>query len=362
MDGVSPLGKRSADVLKQLRGDIDRGLFAPGECLPTEKELCRKLKVGRTALRRAMAHLESDGLVDIRQGSGTYVRKAQPSSPGTGVMSLMYRFDEQVLADIQDYLLARYMLLCVYTQDRSQWNPGSERRFLNRIKEEGHRALLAFCSPIEPHNDKQLAGLVAAGTRVIHIEPYRTALPDQEYIMPDYAKAGHMAVMELLIAGYARVLVVGHSFEAPYTQLLEQGVAAALTEHGDGYDPGRDRFNIGFGFGENAPAQDELLAKIEQGGNVGLVCNSSHTVTLLAEFLTARGIRVPEDIGLVGPTLAGSKHAEKQPACLFFDRVALLKRAVDAALRPRTEKAAELVAPVWRPGWTIRSRKGRICA
>ncbi len=353
---TSQLGRRSAEILARLRRDIDRGIFAPGDRLPTEKELCGTLKVGRTALRRAMSHLAADGVVDIRQGSGTYVCKALRATPGSGVVSLMYRFDERMFTEIQEYLLDRQLLLCVYSQDRTHWDPKSERRFLRRVKEEGHRALLAFCSPLEPSNDSSLAALEMAGTRVIHIEPYRTRLPDQEYIMPDYRKAGHMAVIELLLAGYSRIILAGTSFCSPFAALFAEGVAAGLTEHGGGYDAESCRFDIGLAFKDNAESQERLLDRIGEGRSTGIACTSAQMADLLGMWLSECGVSVPEEVGLVGPTLIGPHHAEQQTACIYFDRVALLKRAVDAAMKPWDQKARILVAPEFRSGNTMRKR------
>ncbi len=45
----------------------------PGARLPTERELCERLGVGRSTLREAMGSLSFIGAVHTRQGSGTYV-------------------------------------------------------------------------------------------------------------------------------------------------------------------------------------------------------------------------------------------------------------------------------------------------
>jgi GntR family transcriptional repressor for pyruvate dehydrogenase complex len=52
----------------------------PGARLPTERELCGRLGVGRSTLREAMGSLSFIGAVQTRQGSGTYVT-AQGDAP-----------------------------------------------------------------------------------------------------------------------------------------------------------------------------------------------------------------------------------------------------------------------------------------
>lgn len=45
-----------------------------GDCLPAERDLARKLNIGRNALREAMIALELAGFVEVRVGAGTFVR------------------------------------------------------------------------------------------------------------------------------------------------------------------------------------------------------------------------------------------------------------------------------------------------
>ncbi len=72
------LYERIADAIGTL---IDAGEFAPGARLPGERELARRLRVSRTSLREALSALELAGRVDIRMGSGVYVRAARAKRP-----------------------------------------------------------------------------------------------------------------------------------------------------------------------------------------------------------------------------------------------------------------------------------------
>ncbi len=65
------LFRRIADTLAAA---IDAGDFAPGNRLPGERELARRLEVSRSSLREALSALELEGRVEIRVGSGVYVR------------------------------------------------------------------------------------------------------------------------------------------------------------------------------------------------------------------------------------------------------------------------------------------------
>lgn len=59
-----------------LHREIAAGHWQAGERLPIEAELAKDLKVAVGTLRKALTKLEQDGLLERRQGSGTYVKKA----------------------------------------------------------------------------------------------------------------------------------------------------------------------------------------------------------------------------------------------------------------------------------------------
>lgn len=57
-----------------LERAIGEGTLVPGHALPSERELAQRLGLSRMTVRRAFEELERGGLVEQRQGSGTYVR------------------------------------------------------------------------------------------------------------------------------------------------------------------------------------------------------------------------------------------------------------------------------------------------
>ncbi|MFF3455853.1 FadR/GntR family transcriptional regulator [Streptomyces sp. NPDC002730] len=63
----------SDQVIAQLRNQITSGEWPVGSRIPTEPELVEQLGVARNTVREAVRALAHNGLLDIRQGSGTYV-------------------------------------------------------------------------------------------------------------------------------------------------------------------------------------------------------------------------------------------------------------------------------------------------
>ncbi|PIB46551.1 GntR family transcriptional regulator [Pseudomonas sp. 2822-15] len=76
MTDIAPLIKRSLvdQTLEQLRWRITEGKWAIGERLPTEPELSAELGISRNTVREAMRVLAFSGLIEIRQGDGSYLR------------------------------------------------------------------------------------------------------------------------------------------------------------------------------------------------------------------------------------------------------------------------------------------------
>lgn len=61
-------------VVDQLRTQLADGEWAVGDRIPTEHELAQQLGVGRNTVREAVRALVHTGLLEPRQGDGTYVR------------------------------------------------------------------------------------------------------------------------------------------------------------------------------------------------------------------------------------------------------------------------------------------------
>jgi GntR family transcriptional regulator len=67
-----------------LHDEIARGALAPGDALPTEQMLCDQFGVSRITVRRALADLSDAGLIERRQGVGSFVREQPPSHRNAG--------------------------------------------------------------------------------------------------------------------------------------------------------------------------------------------------------------------------------------------------------------------------------------
>jgi DNA-binding FadR family transcriptional regulator len=77
---------RTDGAVRSLREWIFTHGLGSGDLLPSEAELCAELKVGRNSLREAVRTLRATGVLEVKQGAGTYV----------GVLSLKSMSDELI--------------------------------------------------------------------------------------------------------------------------------------------------------------------------------------------------------------------------------------------------------------------------
>ncbi len=63
----------SDGIVEQMVDLISRDVLKPGDRLPSERKLCKRLGVGRSSLREALRSLAVMGIIDGRVGDGTFV-------------------------------------------------------------------------------------------------------------------------------------------------------------------------------------------------------------------------------------------------------------------------------------------------
>ena len=66
-----PLSRQVSDQLEKM---IEDGVYEVGSKIPTEPELMEMFSVSRNTLREAIQSLTSAGILEVKQGDGTYVR------------------------------------------------------------------------------------------------------------------------------------------------------------------------------------------------------------------------------------------------------------------------------------------------
>src|SRR5580704_8339075 len=79
--GEIPIGVQLAWALRARIGD---GRLAPGRRLPGLRELAEMLGINANTARTVYQRLEQEGLIDSRQGTGTFVASITPEPSAVG--------------------------------------------------------------------------------------------------------------------------------------------------------------------------------------------------------------------------------------------------------------------------------------
>lgn len=75
---LSPIKSQTLDsaVIDALATYVEEARIGLGDKLPSERMLCERLEVSRPTVREALKRWEALGIVEMRKGSGVYLRKA----------------------------------------------------------------------------------------------------------------------------------------------------------------------------------------------------------------------------------------------------------------------------------------------
>jgi DNA-binding FadR family transcriptional regulator len=84
---------QASRIAERLERDILAGKFAPGDLLPSERDISAQLGVSRNVIREALGRLASLGLVRRVHGSGTRVESPSGRTVVLGYQRLLRRSD-----------------------------------------------------------------------------------------------------------------------------------------------------------------------------------------------------------------------------------------------------------------------------
>ena len=226
-----PVYKQVAD---DLRRRITSGEFAPGDSIPSEKEMEGYYGVGRTTARQSVALLRAEGLVITEHGRGTYVR---PRLPVRRLSGERYRADRDQIGDGQppatsftkdqgigwsEYRLDRTFTEIPATPELAELlavpegTPILERRFTFHTVD-GPQQMSTSCYPLElvagtpvadPANEPwpggnlaQLATLGITVTKVTERVRARMPMPDEMAALDIPAGVPVITVTRVMLAG-----------------------------------------------------------------------------------------------------------------------------------------------------------------
>ncbi|MDD6245344.1 MAG: FadR/GntR family transcriptional regulator [Firmicutes bacterium] len=89
-------------IYEQLMENLIAGEWKPGDKIPSENELAAQLQVSRISVRSALQRLSSLGLVESRQGEGTFVCEFSGAQYANNLIPLVV-FERSDMQDLMEF-------------------------------------------------------------------------------------------------------------------------------------------------------------------------------------------------------------------------------------------------------------------
>lgn len=306
-----PLHHQLSGLLGRL---IASGHYRPGEAIPPERQLCVMYGVSITTVRQAVLDLAAQGVVERTVGRGTFVRAPVRAVARIGLVATHDQTLSEpsimpVVAAMQEAAgVAKASLTSI-----QQEAPGPLADFLRAAIGRGDvQGIVLFTHQSPRYAD--IAELAASGfpylvfNRSLDERPFNCiVMNDREAARDAVAylyQLGHRAIAHL--PGSAK-MALGRDRQAGYCEAMRQrGLTPWLLDGG-------------WLSGEGEAATTALLA----AGPLptAILAASDATATGAIRVLRRAGLRVPEDISIVGfANLPGSDMVDPPLTTMGYDR------------------------------------------
>ncbi|MFX0575515.1 FadR/GntR family transcriptional regulator [Nocardia nepalensis] len=190
-----------AQVTEQLRAEIRSGRWPIGSRIPTEPELTELTGTGRNTVREAVQALVHAGMLERRQGSGTYVIAA--SEVGGTLAKYFADAEERDVLELRMALDTNAAALAARRRDDG--DIANLRRLLEERSQQrwDEHNLAAIEADVELHR-----AIVVASHNAVYLEFYDSLLPIIEQVIrartaksDDAYDAEHNELVQAVIDG-----------------------------------------------------------------------------------------------------------------------------------------------------------------
>jgi GntR family transcriptional regulator, arabinose operon transcriptional repressor len=293
-------------VRGELRRQIAEWVYQPGQKLPSDAELSARFQTSRLTVIRALQELQSEGLVERKVGSGTYVRRQPQQIPKVFGLLVANQEQGEIFQPICQSIAhaaqaAGHVLLWSDISCRAEEKERQTER-LSRYYA-GQRISGVFLSPVEltPHrhevNRHVVEILERAGIPIILIDRCYLPYPERsrhDLVGIDNRRAGYRLARHLLDAGCARIAFLARPDSAPTVDARIAGVQDGIALAGR-----TDAMNGGVFIGD--PSDCDAVAQfLRQARPDGIICANDRTAGALMHTLHALHIQIPRDMRMAG--------------------------------------------------------------
>jgi len=293
--------KKHQIVETWIRNRIDEGGIAPGERLPSESQLCKQFGVSRNAVRQGIRTLLYEGRVETVKGVGTFCRSRKPSIPSTNIGLVEFFISSYIYPEI---IHGCYNMLSKKGFDlllnQSEYNLEHERAILMdlRKKKVGGIIIAPIYGAGDDSNALLLEEIQNEGIAIVLCDDYFPGRSFSSVVLDDHA-GGEEAASHLWRKGHRKIgLFYQKDFLVKATRM--KGVVDFLGKQGA---PVPDAWIVGFngqGPTSGAPAAAERFLREAKELPTAFVCGNDEDALHLIETAEKRGLRVPDDLSVVG--------------------------------------------------------------
>ena len=295
-----------AQLTTYYRERILDGRLPAGTRLPTDEELAALYQISRDTVRKALAQLANEGLIERVQGRGTFV--SRPSSYGSPLTQLKQKQIGLVLNRTFRTQLAMNLLVGVEQAAKSHgynvsftYAEGEQEQQASDIAR--MRANHVSGMIIWPTGDSTAAlirQLQADHIPVVLMDRYFPDLP-LDYVGSDNVGGGYRATEHLLILGHRRIgFVYAHEETLQITSVYErwQGYRKALQKYEVHYD---ETLVVPDVRQSQAGTLEGLVEFLQRPDRPGAIFTVNDYVALdVLQAAKALHLRIPEDLAVVG--------------------------------------------------------------
>ncbi len=302
MDAPSFDKRKHRKIYEHIHAAITRGVYAPGDQVPTDVQLMREFGASRPTVARAMQELEVAGLLDRCPGLGTFVRRVD--APRTMPLGLLIpRLNKMgIFGPICDEIA------------RSTHSHGFHLVWANLGQGDHEEAMRRFCqqcvqqkmagvffvpleleAEMEEINLRTAEALDRAGIAVLLLDRDVQTFPNRspfDLVGVDNFRIGYMQTEHLLGLGCRHIEHLSLPLSAPTVEARTEGYRRALRFHGADFQESWVR--------RGDPADPEFVWRITQTMPDAFVCANDVTATIFMRSLQTLGIRVPQDVRVIG--------------------------------------------------------------
>lgn len=257
--------------------------------------LNRPQLVSETTQERVQAAIEELGFV--RNESARQLRSGSSRAVGLVVIDASNPFFADVARGVEDAVQDDGGVVLL---GNSAGSPVRERRYLELFEENRVRGVLIAPSGEE---SPDLRGLVRLGIPVVFLDRYPDGAPFSSVTVDDVT-GGELAAQHLLDAGHLRLGYVGGPSTLRQVRERCSGVEATLAAAGSATTAGRPDLLVvstpGLTTDAGRAAAEELAALDPRMRPTGVIAANDLVAIGLLQGLLHHGLRVPQDVALVG--------------------------------------------------------------